>query len=126
MESIIFQFSCPEITDDNDGFCDTTIVGSVGGTIHLAEDKIVYSEEISNAGVIVKLGILCFETHSIIFAGTTTGLIGKVYKLISLISADLNTSLAWFVNFITNVNMCRAVYRIQRAGECIMLYFFEQ
>ncbi|OPL21508.1 hypothetical protein AM593_00965, partial [Mytilus galloprovincialis] len=70
---------CPELTDEYDGFCYTTIFGSVEGTLPLTEDKIVYIGEIAKAGVIVKLGILSFFTHSIIFAGTITGQIGKIY-----------------------------------------------
>ncbi|CAG2200424.1 PLXNA [Mytilus edulis] len=70
---------CPELTDENDGFCNTTIFGSVEGTLPLNQDGIVYCGEIANSGVIVKLGILGFFTHSLMFAGTTAGKIGKIY-----------------------------------------------
>ncbi|CAC5379798.1 PLXNA [Mytilus coruscus] len=71
--------SCPELTDENDGFCKTTFFGSIEGTLPLTEDEIVYSGETAKDGVIVKLGILSFITHSLIFAGTTTGKIGEIY-----------------------------------------------
>lgn len=79
----VFQHFCPELTDEYDGFCNTTIFGSVEGTLPITEDKIVYSGEIAKPGVIVKLGILSFLTHSIIFAGTIKGQIGKVCAPIS-------------------------------------------
>ncbi|XP_071129066.1 plexin-A4-like [Mytilus edulis] len=71
--------SCPELTDVDDGFCNTIFFGSVEGTLPLTEVEIIYSEETGKVGTIVKLGILSYFTHSVIFAGTTTGKIGKIY-----------------------------------------------
>lgn len=88
-----FQDPCPELTDVDDGFCNTIYFGSVEGALPLTEDEIIYSEETEKVGAIVKLGILSFFTHSIIFAGTTTGKIGKVCNLISLILAEWNLSI---------------------------------
>lgn len=68
----------------NDGFCNTIFFGSVEGTLPLTEVEIIYSEETGKVGTIVKLGIQSYFTHSVIFAGTTTGKIGKVCNLISL------------------------------------------
>ncbi|XP_052075061.1 plexin-A4-like [Mytilus californianus] len=73
------NYSCPELTDVDDGFCNTIFFGSVEGTLPITDDEIVYSDEIDKVGSIVKLGILSFSTHSLIFAGTTTGKIGKIY-----------------------------------------------
>ncbi|XP_052075761.1 plexin-B2-like [Mytilus californianus] len=73
------NISCPETTDKTDGFCKTQFFGSVEGALPSTEDEIVYSEEILQVGAIVKLGVLGFNTHSLIFAGTTTGKIGKIY-----------------------------------------------
>lgn len=106
-----FQHLCPELTDENDGFCYTTIFGSVEGTLPLNQDGIVYSGEVTKAGVIVKLGILSFLTHSIIFAGTITGQIGKVCAPVSLMSVDLNTSLVWG-SFSSSMNACGCVQHV--------------
>lgn len=79
----IFQYSCPELTDANDGFCSSVFFGSVEGAIPITGDTSVYSKEISKVGTIVKLGVLGFSTHSVIFAGTMTGKIGKVSKYLN-------------------------------------------
>ncbi|VDI20321.1 Hypothetical predicted protein [Mytilus galloprovincialis] len=75
-QSDLGNHTCPELTG---GFCDTIVFGSVEGTLPITEDEIVYSGEIAYSGIIVKLGILGFLTHSLVFAGTTTGQIGKIY-----------------------------------------------
>ncbi|XP_071129080.1 plexin-A4-like [Mytilus edulis] len=75
-QSDLGNHTCPELTG---GFCDTIVFGSVEGTLPITEDEIVYSGEIAYSGIIVKLGILGFLTHSLVFVGTTTGKIGKIY-----------------------------------------------
>ncbi|CAG2193360.1 unnamed protein product [Mytilus edulis] len=74
----IGNYSCPELTDTNDGFCNS-IFGSVEGPLPITEDTSIYSKDISKVGAIVKLGVLGFSTHSVIYAGTTTGKIGKIF-----------------------------------------------
>ncbi|VDI38538.1 plexin A [Mytilus galloprovincialis] len=73
------NYSCPELTDTNDGFCNSIIFGSVEGPLPITEDTSIYSKDISKVGAIVKLGVLGFSTHSVIYAGTTTGKIGKIF-----------------------------------------------
>lgn len=80
------------MTDVDNGFCETIFFESVEGTLPITADEIIYSEKIEKVGAIVKLGISGFFTHSLIFAGTTTGKIGKVCLTYYFLLANLNFS----------------------------------
>ncbi|XP_063446926.1 plexin-A1-like isoform X2 [Mytilus trossulus] len=71
--------SCPELTDDNDGFCNTQFFGPILGNVILSNDKVIFSEDNSVSGAVVKLGVLPFDHHAVIYAGTATGKIGKIF-----------------------------------------------
>ncbi|CAC5414012.1 unnamed protein product [Mytilus coruscus] len=73
----MIQVPCPEVTDDLVGFCNNHFFGPVQGKLILLNDMIIFSEDNSVSGAVVKLGALPFYNHAVIYAGTTTGKIGK-------------------------------------------------
>ncbi|CAC5392974.1 PLXND [Mytilus coruscus] len=68
--------TCKEVKED---FCNSQLFGSIEGSKPITEERIIYSEDSSVNGAIVKLGVLPFFNHAVIYAGTKTGKIGKIF-----------------------------------------------
>ncbi|XP_052060745.1 plexin-A2-like isoform X3 [Mytilus californianus] len=65
--------------DVNSDFCNSPLFGSIEGSKPITEERVIYSEGSSVNGAIVKLGVLPFLNHAVIYAGTKTGKIGKIF-----------------------------------------------